>query len=330
MIKYAKLNSNRAERFRIITTIETSEDRTFVRKRAENPLAKRHLRNLETNYKSLQGKLGVIRLVEPKFQDGSLVFDFIRGRTFLDEFNEAYIDKGEKEVQRIIEDFKALLDKLPTQLVSNTDERLVKNFGKFPEEKVRCLSTTCLDFNMDNLSRKDKEIYLFDYEWVTKDPIPLEFIFFRSLFYSFMNVGAVVAFKTSTNYPVVEIIPEMLVPKKIYDNYFPKLKDLRSYFRFEEKFQTEISGQTKKRFKDLDKPKVLSSYPHFSVFNEIDGLRSQVREIEEIRQKLKEQTAVVNKLSLAQSELNSIKISRTWKLAKALKNFKNSLESFFH
>ncbi len=180
-ILYAKLNNDRADAFRIATTIERRGEETVVVKRPLTEEAAGHLRNMarcggltpDPTFRNLEGEL---------LKDGSICYPFLRSKT-LDSLLEEMMEKG--ETGRIVSTLHKVFDQYGKNTRALSDyhtPEFEERFGKASlEEDLVCVRPANIDLICDNIFMEEEGCRVIDCEWVFDMPIPMAFIIWRSL-----------------------------------------------------------------------------------------------------------------------------------------------------
>lgn len=212
---FSKYSRGRDPRFSICTTILKDEEKKWVEKRPFTAAAKAHVNNLENTCRELTRLYKNTRLYPcpVAVEDGVARLPFIEGESFQDRLVELF-QKGDKA--GIIAFCQGVVDLIKN---SGPTERFVKGpafvqvFGDpdLPDE-LSAKSFSNVDMVFDNLVEDAYgHIAVLDYEWCFPFQIPLEFIVWRSLYFSFGKCGHI-EFANEILYPVLGI-PEHWIEK---------------------------------------------------------------------------------------------------------------------
>ncbi|OGY23014.1 MAG: hypothetical protein A2126_01705 [Candidatus Woykebacteria bacterium GWB1_45_5] len=301
MIIYSKGTLDRKEDFRLVTTIEEENKKLFVRKKAVNPRAKDFLFGMVENYEKLKKILSPLKLAEAKFDGDSVVFPYIKGKTLSDEFKECYFNGQDEKALEILREFKNILKLLPTvEFETRRYKDFMRIFGN-PTEKDGDWTVGCLDLNLDNLIRIGRQLYLIDYEWVFEFPLPKKFLYFRTFFYTFFSIKELLKIRCSKEFPLVQLLPEIFVPKEVYDQEALAVSGLRRFYDYEMNFQSYLS------FRKNTAPKLKESviFQNSQKPDIFLTLQTKNDEIEKLK-----------------AELRDIYGSKSWKIATSLRDMK--------
>jgi len=179
-VLYSKINNDRIDKFRIITTIEEIDGEKIVIKEALCKEAKAHIltilenSNMETGEKFgyLKGKIVNDKIVFPYLDTSSLtqeVLKFIR----------------EKQISKIIDVIREIYDGyLSDAYLSETfiNPDFQKVFGKETIDRaLPCKKNLNIDLTCDNIYRAGNELIDIDCEWCFKFEIPTQFVIWRTI-----------------------------------------------------------------------------------------------------------------------------------------------------
>ena len=287
------MTSERDIRFQICTKIIDRKGRLYVRKEALNYEGRLHIRDIVSNEKTLNETYKNSRLFKAAkvLAEGD---DWVE-LAYLDEISlEKYLDScdDKRKYEILTELWNELLKcELNNKKITANYEKI---FGNYLTD-IKYLHWSKyqnLDLSFSNLYIRNKKYLISDYEWVFSFAVPLEFIFFRSIFYS--NV--------------------LSDKKKYYQIAGINEKDLNKFVSTEKSFQNYVTGNT------------VSLYAHFDRFSKgyenwnINELRTKEKQERDDNNRLKSELLVkirqinekdeeVERLTYAYRELNEIKQS---------------------
>lgn len=184
MIVYSRYNSGRKKEFRLLTTIEKSEDGTlFSSKRAQVKEAIPFLNSLILKHNLLEkNNFSVKPLKFKKSDDSKINFEFSHHKSLANLLLQALVRKDRNGFLEIVEEYVKVIrkNKISKQPLSGEFQKI---FGEYCGEDMECLRPGCLDLNFDNMRYDDKNssYYLLDYEWTFDFPIPYKYVIFRAL-----------------------------------------------------------------------------------------------------------------------------------------------------
>ena len=184
-VLYTKYNSRRRPIFQLSTSIIEDGGKRYAQKKAIQPRAEEHLRNMVTNRSKLEALYKDIALVECIEEEDGLLFPFVDGSHLLDDVlvvNDslegviASLNEGLARIASYKEDMKCEF---------TMTEGFAEVFkGCHPTEGVEAIMVSNIDAIFDNfVELEDGSLCCLDYEWVLDFPVPLRYITFRNVYY---------------------------------------------------------------------------------------------------------------------------------------------------
>lgn len=183
-VLYTKFSRERSEQFRIATAISEENGIRRVTKTALSPAASGHVGQMAENYPKLEKMYQYPKLrICPcsRVDETTVEFPYVEGKS-LDLLLTEHVEQGDyesvKQDVRLLYDILTSVKGLEEFKVTKEFERM---FGKtaLPEgQKASGISN--LDMLFANILVGDA-LYLVDYEWVFDFPIPVSYLFARSL-----------------------------------------------------------------------------------------------------------------------------------------------------
>ncbi len=174
-IDFVKLNADRVEEFRTITTINSDG---YVYKASLTPESDKHILNM---YEESKFKLGKIKYLDCELTGNSIKYELLKERSLENYILESIFNEDKKEFYRLLEEYYDALfyDSIESQDYSN--EKFLEVFKKGSNAKFHCHDKSNLDLIFSNIFIIDEEYVAIDYEWIFDFQIPLEYIFYRVL-----------------------------------------------------------------------------------------------------------------------------------------------------
>ncbi|MBP5181373.1 MAG: hypothetical protein J6127_08825 [Clostridiales bacterium] len=158
LMRTVKFNEHRGRKFRINTYVMESRAGLRVIKRAANPESVEHLRKIVSNQEILQRSYNSIVLAGCRsIGEGMLEFPYVDGCSLIAGTNVAS-DPIEKIKADLDNALKPILDYDPRQV-------------------------TNLDCDIDNFKAVGDKVVCIDYEWVTRQHVPVAFARFRAVYH---------------------------------------------------------------------------------------------------------------------------------------------------
>lgn len=179
-INSVRYSVNRNEKFQIKTIIFKSNNKKLVKKEPYSVLANQHVLNIIRNYSWLQNSNWFYVPVE-KERD-SVIFPYIEGKSFDDELLTS-IERN--NVNKFKDSLMAYYKKLVSDKLIDFEmnPEFADIFGaenSFDNQKSLLISN--IDVNFDNIIIDDSGKWnVIDYEWVFDFPVPVNFLFYRSI-----------------------------------------------------------------------------------------------------------------------------------------------------
>lgn len=158
-VVFSKYNRTRRKEYRICTCIYDTEEGRFVEKRALCQEAQAHIDALAEHSAKMEGVFENIQILQPRMEQGAAVYDYLEGQTV-----EAQLTAQMDDIRNL----PGLLKEKNAFLFAG------------PNETVRPAN---IDMLYDNLICADGVYYCMDCEWVVDEPLPVEFLQYRSVYY---------------------------------------------------------------------------------------------------------------------------------------------------
>ncbi len=186
-VLYTKYNSFRKKEYQIKTTLYEENEKKYVSKKALNKETVSHIERIYSNSEVLRKLYNSVEILPCKLDGDELIFDFVQGKTLLDEISYDF-----KDIDELV---SVINEKLG--IVFDIDDRYICKFelsekfsDVFPEcipDAVDAYSVSNLDSNLDNFIINDKKFYCIDYEWVADFDIPIDYLKYRVLLYFYIS-----------------------------------------------------------------------------------------------------------------------------------------------
>ena len=175
-VLYAKLNSDRNEKFRIGTIIKEKRKKKYVIKKALNINSEEHIKKIAIN--SWNGRNEKIEYLPANIDKGELKYRFIDGEG-LASGGESYSRIKEK----ISDFFMAYFDSFDSEETNDYyTEQFIEWFGeKKINEPAECVENVNIDLILDNIFEENDHYTLIDSEWIYSGLVPKSFVIWRCL-----------------------------------------------------------------------------------------------------------------------------------------------------
>ena len=324
-------NRDRVPEFAIQTSILAKPHMKVVVKESLTSAANPHINRMAETYKAIE-KIGLgLDLVPAKVLfDGAVEFPFINGRIAENLLVEAIISGDEKSALAILRKVKSLIDKLPASgSGSSARESYEAVFGDSYSDQGPASRLGLVDLNLDNfIIDKNGGWHLFDYEWCFDFAVPKSFLFERILLWFFLMRYCQLILIHSAKYPVIQLGEGIFVPKYIYDKYQKHFLNLNEAMKAESYFQgyVHLSVPIKREgswnafdIKLLEAPSV----PDKAVLEAAIREQSFIGRMDFINRQFTIALKVNREL---ESQLDSIKLSKAYKLARQMQKTKDNLK----
>lgn len=246
MIKYVKFPDERKEKYSLMTKIIEENGKTIVRKEAIDIKAKKHIKQIYSNYKRLVDLYGKEHIAFCKLINDSVIdFEYVVGETLSDRLlnvlKQGDFDCFYKWIQFYIDNI----------LIGSEEKNIEFN----------CCSLEYA-YNMDLIFENiilvnDKNFIIIDYEWLYEN-IPKKFILYRAI-NDFLE--KTVSFK------------KILLEQKIFERYKINSDEINYYSIKEKEFQYSVVNFDKN---DRYKKKIID------IFAEINNYKKEINDYKKI------------------------------------------------
>ena len=183
---YVKYDSWRKPEFRIRTSFEKGDGKTYVVKKAMGKPTESHIATIRANYEKVKDLYQNIQVIPYEPEDGTedrVTFPFIEGEEFPNADDYYHMDLRDLR-EKLNQSLDRILDFRPEYV---TDFQMTDEFRAFfPDcepEKQPAVTVGNVDGIFSNFILSGGELCCLDYEWVLDFPIPVGFIKYRALHY---------------------------------------------------------------------------------------------------------------------------------------------------
>ncbi|MEE0935637.1 MAG: methyltransferase domain-containing protein [Methanobrevibacter sp.] len=174
-IEFVKLNSDRVEKFRTITTIDSDG---YVYKSSSSVKSNDHIFNM---YEQSKFPLGKINYLDCELIDNSIKYGLLKEESLETLILESILQDDKKEFFRLLEDYYDALFYESFESQDYAKSQFLEIFKERSNAKFHCHERSNLDLIFSNIFIIDDEYVAIDYEWTFDFEIPLEYIFYRVL-----------------------------------------------------------------------------------------------------------------------------------------------------
>lgn len=179
----AKYSALRHQPYRISTIIYGHGDEKTACKVPLNDQSKIHVKQMYENFKKYKTINGFELDHCDLMADGSVTFKYISKTSLSNMIQDAIANHNAELVMRLIDQFHSIL--FNCNYVEPDEQKFESWFGSVKTtEKLSYAMPVNLDLNFDNIFIDDGKRLCIDYEWIAEFPVPLEYTFWRAVFFS--------------------------------------------------------------------------------------------------------------------------------------------------
>ncbi|MBQ6341610.1 MAG: methyltransferase [Anaerolineaceae bacterium] len=223
---YAKLDNDRKPEFRVGTQIIKNDTEQFVRKFPLHEEAFYHINNISENEKTICKYRNVVL---GEICENTIKYPFVKHRTLEADLMDAIKNKNSDHIIEIFDMVRNL-----AQVNSCENEYYSQEFknwfgnAKLKSSNEICVSPGNIDLTLDNIFIGNGKLIINDCEWITKFPVPMDFIVWRFVEITYQRIG---------------ILNEILPKEVIFTRYKIKKERIEIYrkwaYYFENKYVSE-------------------------------------------------------------------------------------------
>lgn len=229
---YAKFTRERAPKFQIETAIYEIEEGKKVSKRPLHEEAKEHVERMYQNYIYFCAH-GSEYYTPCQKAGREIFFSYIEGDTF---YNRLLMTIREEKIDQFFILLQEYQDFVRNFCVQNTEEfQMTEEFqdvfgeqkGLEGKEASRMLN---IDLTLDNIILEEEtgKPQIIDYEWVFPFPIPVDFIFYRTVLAMYVKHG--------------QELVQLVDPENLYELFNLTPEDREIYQSMNEHFNAYVNG----------------------------------------------------------------------------------------
>ena len=188
---FARFSNQRREKYRIITTewMDSGEIRLYKFAAARSGAS--HIEHMRQMYELLDRQYGkapsafYVNRITPMENDTGVQLEYLAGCTLesmiLDKLKSGREEEARKLVEKLFLKIRGPVLKIHPFRVT---DKFIRYFGLEPEHfSDYTLGVSDIDMMLDNVIVEGSRWSFIDYEWSFDFPIPLKFIYFRTMFY---------------------------------------------------------------------------------------------------------------------------------------------------
>lgn len=219
-VSYAKMNSYREDKFKIITTLEEEQGGTVVYKQAMKAEADEHIKRLYTNTNKASD-LQLLNL-QGQFIKNKLQYPFLTSNNLSNDIKDWIKAKEGKKIFDIINDIYCEYKKEGLLMDNYQIPEFAKVFGTSSYQcPLICVNYANIDLICDNIFRQDSHYLVIDCEWIFDFYIPVQFTIYRllkDLYAKFYDLHALIPCQTF--FEAFAITDELTELFDYWNNYF--------------------------------------------------------------------------------------------------------------
>ncbi len=172
-IKFVRINSQRKPEFQTTTIIYN--DRV-----SKYPISNKALNHVKKMSEESESRFGKIKYLKCGCDKGCS-YEFLQEKSLKDLINDAIYENDENRFFNLIKDYYEALLFNSYETDSYASDNFISIFKRKSKEKFHCHVKSNIDLDFSNVFIIDNEYVAVDYEWVFNFPIPIEYIFYRTI-----------------------------------------------------------------------------------------------------------------------------------------------------
>lgn len=317
-IQYVKYNLSRKKNFRIKTSIMKEGNNLFVIKEPLGEDSLPFFESLSVKYKLLNQEslpFKINKILQQNSRGKNLVFEFIEGETLLSILKNRAETLDKNGIKSIFMTLEKLIEELPST-ESIPIKEFSEIFGTFKNKIYKNTMLGILDLNLDNLIiDKKSKINLIDFEWLFQFPIPKRYIFYRAIYYAYMQLR-----KTLSNVLSIE---------KIEQEFNFSESEIKEYLLWESCFQEYVYGtkiDEKELFEYRKNYQVIDSNKN-SIILSIDEYQALLKQINELENQISGSKKIIKQSLIELEEFKAFKKGIFWKLLGRYRKIRSNISN---
>ncbi len=226
-VVYAKISDNRDIPYRIITTLHKEEDKLSVRKTNRFPEGSNWIKTIQDNEAKLSSVFkDKARVLRSTLHDNYIEYEFINGTNMSSYLSAACSNGKIVSIIKALDQYYYLIKLMKTYDTFTPGEDFKRVFGDvdLPEE-LESGSVVNIDLIPANVICTKGEFNIIDCEWVFDFSIPIEYVFWRGLFYN-RDLSML----------------DNDIKEQLYNHYGLNKQKRDTYLRMENSFQALVYG----------------------------------------------------------------------------------------
>lgn len=326
-IDFVKINSDRIDKFKTITTIKSDE---LVYKSSFSPKADNHIKNM---YNQSKFKLGKIKCLDCELLDNSIRYKLLKEESLETRILNSIMNNNKGEFFRLLEDYYNALFYESFESQDYATAQFMEVFKRGTDVVFHCHEKSNIDLIFSNIFIINNEYVAIDYEWTFDFPIPLEYIFYRVLLHYTLTNNVFNEFTS-----IEEIFNHFNLDTGYFDlfriwdhnfidyvfGYLPKpnqnIMPQENFRAMEEEFEEYVGIYLDSDGIDEDK---LKMYKKDMVINQKRIIHKKANQIHLLNQQLTERNKQIaelnNKIIEKDKKIEQFATSKSWKITTPLR-----------
>ena len=174
-VEFVKVNAQRKPKFQTTTIIKS--DKTVCKL----PISQESLPHIKKMFNASDGQFGKIKYLNCDYINNHIKYEFLEGKSLENLIIESIFSNDKKQFFKIIEDYYEALFYKSYESNSYSSDNFISIFKKKSKENFHCNVQSNISLDFSNIFIIDDEFVAIDYEWVFDFPIPIEYIFYRTI-----------------------------------------------------------------------------------------------------------------------------------------------------
>lgn len=283
---FVKISDNRDIKYQIITKIIKKNDKLIVTKSNKHPDQFNWINTIKNNEEKLSNVFGSNIEVLKSIQNGNhLEYEFISADDMETDLENASSTGNTDSIYKVLDNYYSIIRQMKTDDVFTMTDRFKEIFGDLSiENNCESGNLVNIDLLLPNIFHCQDKYRIIDCEWVFDFPIPLEYVFWRTLTFS-RTISCLTDEQRNA----------------IYDHYGLSVNRRNIYIQMENAFQNIVFGNT------------LRVTEYQSILNRA------ATTIDILEKNSNKAISLKNENIALRNEINNIRQSRSWKILKFLK-----------
>lgn len=316
-IVYVKYSNERDDKFKIKTIIEQDDSgKRYVKKYAMSEAAMAHILSIEKHEKLLSQNAMGTKLIFNRctLDNGFIDCKHVTGKPLSAILNQKITQKDDEGALKLVQEYCTQLQHMATEPFVMTEE-FEQVFGKifFTEEQKSC-KISDIDLIFSNILVNGNDWNVIDLEWTFDFPIPVSFLLYRAIMYGGSR------------------IQEFAERCSVFSMLGIGTNEEAQFTQMEIHFQNWVKG-TELPLADMTYFQKRTSISEMNA--EIDSLNAAIIQQNTVINKLNAEidalrhhaNSIATELDRSRQDLESVLLSKSWKLTKPLRSFVSLIDS---